>query len=425
MKARKPLVIFIPGLYSSTLEPTISSSCSQVEETPSSTPTPPVAATGGLSGCLRDKWNLPKSLLLSLMKGNRGHSGLTLPLTWSKDESGIYVQTKDDLEALGCLKFVMIELLRVLRTLHDNNFIELHEIVWDWRRSFEEAEISIASKIASICSEDARQATILSHSTGAMLTWPTISKHPEWFSAWVNIAGCLLAGGNAFLADFDHGWNKSFINVVSKEALFSFPGMYTYFPVKEQQHWEGVGESDYVAPDGSFHSWHDIDIHDIGTWEKFKIGIFAWKNGHVTEEERIHLKHCLATAKRFRQTRLMRDGIQPHDPRFLDKDPSAYEHLKIICYGSSTRQTHSAYEVNMEDQTMDVSKSKLTVSGDGTLITQGWQTVPGGLIGEIVMAEEASDHVTLVNDKKLHDILLDIFFAGDELKKASAISLLK
>ena len=71
-------------------------------------------------------------------------------------------------------------------------------------------------------------------------------------------------------------------------------------------------------------------------------------------------------------------------------------HLKITCYRTSAGgETHSAYEGNMEDQTMDVSQSKLTASGDGTVFTRGWQNVPGGLKGEIVMAEEHSYHASL------------------------------
>ena len=398
----KPLVIFVPGLYSSTLEG---------------------KSSGGLMGCLRDKWDLPFSLALSLLKGNSGHSDLALPITWTKDEHGVYVQDKDDIEPVGCLAFVQDELLHVLDTLHNNELIELHKVVWDWRRSFEEAESKIASKIESICRGDFRQAIVLTHSTGAMLTWPTISKHPEWFSNWVNAAGCLLLGSNTMLGDFVHGWKKSFVNLISKEDFFSFPGLYSYFPVCGET-WGGVGDSDLVKTDGSFLSWEDFNIYDIATWEEFKIGIFAWKDGEVTEEERTHLKHSLATAKRFRETNFSQDG-KGLEPTFLHKDPHDYDHLKIVCYGSNSLQSHSAYEINTETKMIDVSATKLTANGDGTLFSTNWQTLPGGLKGEIIEAEEGSNHVSLVNDSKLHNVLLDTFFHGDESKKLSATSLIK
>ena len=398
MSDTTPLVIYVPGLYSCTLKPT------------------------GSVKCLRDRWDPPKSILLSLLKGNTGHSGLALPIIWTKDEEGNCVQQKDDIEAGDCLSFVQDKLLNFLDTLNNNGLIDLHKVTWDWRRSFFESENHIRSTIESICDNNIRQSIIITHSTGAMLTWPTISKHPEWFSSWINAAGCLLCGSNTFLDSLTNGWYHSYLKMLSKQVCFTLPILYSYFPVKGEI-WGGVGESDIVLPDGSYLSWSDFDIHDITTWEKFKIGIFRWKEREVTIEERNHLQNCLDIGKKVRETFFLRNG-KPHDPSFLDKDISAYNHLKIICYGSSSHDVHSAYEINEDDETMDVSKSKRTTKGDGTLFTKNWQTIPGGLQPEIIMAEEGSDHVSLVNDKKLHDILLKLFFADDELKKASAISLL-
>mmetsp|Transcript_2159 Transcript_2159/g.3206 ORF Transcript_2159/g.3206 Transcript_2159/m.3206 type:complete len:258 (-) Transcript_2159:1142-1915(-) len=257
-----------------------------------------------------------------------------------------------------------------------------------------------------------------------MLSWPTISRHPEWFSCWINAAGCLLKGSNLFLDEFSNGYwyNKSPLHMISKEAFFTFPGLYTYFPIPGEE-FGGEGTSDYVASDGTFFSTKDMDMHNVSTWEKFKLGVFAWKK-QATQEERDHLKHCLDTAKRFRQKNLLKKG-DVNAASFLDNHPSAYDHLKIICYGSDKLPTHSAFEVNMEEKSIGTSKSKLTTPGDGTLFATNWQLIPGGLKREIIMAEEGSNHVTLVNDRKLQGVLLDAFFSGDELKKASAKSLLK
>ena len=118
-------------------------------------------------------------------------------------------------------------------------------------------------------------------------------------------------------------------------------------------------------------------------------------------------------------------GGNPHDSSFLDKDRNAYNHLKIVCYGTDKLKSHSAFEIDINNKTIDTSVSKLQASGDGTLFATNWQQVPGGLKREIVLAEDGSNHVSLVNDKKLRGVLLDNFFAGDELKRASAESLLK
>ena len=372
-------------------------------------------------GCLRDRWNPPRSLLLTLSKLNNGHNGLKLPITWSKNNHGVYVQDKDDVEAAECLQFVQSGLLTFLDTLHINGLIELHKIVWDWRRSFEETEQEIAKKIETICSSS-RQATILTHSTGALLAWPTISRHPEFFSCWINAAGCLLKGNNLFLSDFDRGYMMGSLRMLSKEAFFTFPGLYSYFAILGEE-FGGTGESDLIDSDGKYYTPQEIDIHKVSTWEEFKLGIFGWKS-QVTAQEREHLQHCLDTAKRFRQKTVLKGG-NPHDSSFLDKDRNAYNHLKIVCYGTDKLKSHSAFEIDINNKTIDTSVSKLQASGDGTLFATNWQQVPGGLKREIVMAEDGSNHVSLVNDKKLRGVLLDNFFAGDELKRASAESLLK
>ena len=404
MEDQKPLVIYVPGLYSSTLAPT---------------------EKGGVLGCIRDKWNPPSSVLVTLLKGNRGHSGLSLPLTWSKDESkGIYVQDKDDIEPQDCLKSVHSEFFQFLETLNTNGLIELHTIIWDWRRSFEEAENKISSTIETICSTNKRKAILITHSTGAMLSWPTINEHPEWFNSWVNAAGCFLFTNNSFLAEFERGWSQTSVSVICKEAFFSFPGLYSYFAVKEED-FVGEGQSDFVSPDGSsFYTRDEIDLQNVETWETFKLGIFSWKKSAVTEQEREHLKHCLEASKRYRTKHLLKDG-KIHDPSFLDKDLSSYDHLDIVCYGTDSKQTHSSYAVNMQDKTIDTSTSSLKTTGDGTLMSQNWKTVPGGLKSTIVMAEEGSNHVRLLNDKKLRELLLKTFFSKDELKKVAAVSLLE
>ena len=105
-----PVVFYVPGLYSSTLRP-----------------------SDGGAGCLSDnQWNLPRSLMASLCKGNNGHKGLKLPITWSQQQDTkngtIYVQDKDNVLADDCLYFIQDKLLNFLDTLHKNGMIELHKI---------------------------------------------------------------------------------------------------------------------------------------------------------------------------------------------------------------------------------------------------------------------------------------------------------
>jgi receptor expression-enhancing protein 5/6 len=399
----KPLVIFVPGLFASTLAP----------------------AEGGL----KRKWNPPLSGFLSLAQGKLGHKDLKLPTTWTINEEGIYIQDEDDIKADGCLRVVQNKLLVFLEALHNNSLIDLHKIVWDWRRSFEESEGKIAEEIASICSNDSRKASLLTHGSGAMLSWPTISRNPEWFSSWMNTSGLTLHGNSKYLKEFNHGLTqmvgkKPLIKALSEDAIFSFPGLYSYFPIKGEPLLEGHGETNLVKPDGSYCTFDEIDLHNVSTWEELSLGIFAWKEDEVSQEEKDHIQHSLDAAKRFRKMYFVREG-GPEDNSYLEKDLSAYDHLKITCYGNDQFQTHSAYEVNLEEKSIDVSKSKVTCAGDKSLPGTTWQTIPGGLKADIVMSEKRSTHVTMVNDKKLRYLLMDTFFEEDEDKKALCAHILK
>eukprot|EP00980_Cylindrotheca_fusiformis_P026553 scaffold16396_cov140-Cylindrotheca_fusiformis.AAC.14 len=398
----KPLVIFVPGLYASTLAP----------------------AEGGL----KRTWNPPLSGFLSLAQGKLGHSDLKLPTSWTKNEEGDFVQDEDGIRANGCLRMVQNKLLVFLEALHKNSLIDLHKVVWDWRRSFEESEAKIAEEIALIYNNDSRKISLLTHGSGAMLSWPTVSRNPEWFSSWVNISGMVLYGNSKYLKEFNHGLTqmvgkKPLIKALSEEAIFTFPGLYSYFPVKGEPGIENGG-SNFVKPDGSYYTLDEIDLHSVSTWEKLSLGIFAWKEDTVTEEEKDHLQHCLDAAKRFRQQYFVREG-GPQHASFLNKDKTAYDHLKITCYGNDKFRTHSAFEVDLEEKLIDVSKSRVTCAGDKSLPSTTWQTIPGGLNSEIVMSEKRSTHVTMVNDAKLRYLLMDSFFEEGSDKKILCAEILQ
>jgi len=311
-------------------------------------------------------------------------------------------------------------LLKTLSSLEKHGLIEFHKIVWDWRRSFEEAVELVSDKIQLLTSSS-QKAIVVTHSTGALVTWPTIDQHPEWISCWINVAGCLTKGSNMFLSEFLMGWRKHGIQMFHEETFFSFAGLYSYFPLLGQEEFGGVGESDYVRQDGSF--CHELDIYKVETWQEYKLGIYGWKND-VTEEERSHLQHSLDAAKRLRESILVKKGGNQHEASFLEHEIACYQHLKIICYGTDKLQTHSAYLLS-DDSKLDVSSSKLTAPGDGTLFATNWQTIPGGLPHEIIMAQDGSDHVSLVNDTKLQKVMVESFFDNDPVTKASAFALLK
>ena len=150
---------------------------------------------------------------------------------------------------------------------------------------------------------------------------------------------------------------------------------------------------------------------------KCKLGVFDWKTGELTEAEREHLKNCLEASKRFRTKNIVRPGKPDDDDSFLENERSAYDHLEIICYGTDSIDTHASYEVDLENNSVECSNSKLVTTGDGTLRSNNWKHVFGGLKKKIVYAEEGSNHVSMCVDAKLKEIMMELFFPDDERRE--------
>lgn len=120
----------------------------------------------------------------------------------------------------------------------------------------------------------------------------------------------------------------------------------------------------------------------------------------------------------------MRNG-DPSDPSYLEKDPSEYEHLKIVCYGNDQIATHTAFEVNKEEKVISLAKSKATAAGDKEKSSLIWQTIPGGLEREIITAEQRSTHLSMINDKKLRYLLMENLFSKDDASRTRCEQILE
>ena len=137
----------------------------------------------------------------------------------------------------------------------------------------------------------------------------------------------------------------------------------------------------------------------------------------MSDVEKEHLRNCLESSKRYRMKHFVRIGKEDDDSSFLEQKRSAYDHLEIICYGKDSLDTHAAYEVNLDQNTVDTSVSKVTTKGDGTLHAETWKHVFGGLERKIVFAEENSNHVSMCNDLKLRKICLKSLFPRNDQRE--------
>ncbi len=65
-----------------------------------------------------------------------------------------------------------------------------------------------------------------------------------------------------------------------------------------------------------------------------------------------------------------------------------------------------------------MESTKIYAGGDQTVPSFGWRRIFGGLKKEVILAEPSSNHAALLNDKKLRNIMMEVFFQ-DEAKTGS------
>jgi len=372
----------------------------------------------------RVEYNLPTSLLRSaIFHGNRGHN-VALPTTWSKSSTDnnntVPVQDKDNLIPTVPLRYTHTGLLDCLESLRDSGSIELHTPVWDWRRAFEETEPKLANDIDAILDRHPRRrAVLITHSTGALVSWPSLNRRPGDFSAWVNIAGA-IGGSNALVKELRNGWGApgaEFLRLFSAMTMCTFPSHFGFFVSHNDGERFGgpTGkETDFFVVDKEtgdnvFLTSKDIDLHNYEDWKKFRLGMYGWKGkDRITDEDISHLRHSLEAARRFRSKHYAIDGVSPDSDAYLLHDRSEYSHLRIINYGSDKSQTHLAYEVDIASKTVDVTKSGLTAPGDSTILSADWRYIPGNLKTETILSEKDSLHIPMCGDEGLLDLIGDL-----------------
>ena len=372
----------------------------------------------------RVEYNLPTSLLRSaIFHGNRGHN-VALPTTWSKSSTDnnntVPVQDKDNLIPTVPLRYIHSGLLDCLESLRDSGSIELHTPVWDWRRAFEETEPKLANDIDAILDRHPRRrAVLITHSTGALVSWPSLNRRPGDFSAWVNIGGA-MGGSNALVKELRNGWGApgaEFLRLFSAMTMCTFPSHFGFFVSHNDGERFGgpTGkETDFFVVDKEtgdnvFLTSKDIDLHNYEDWKKFRLGMYGWKGkDRITDEDISHLRHSLEAARRFRSKHYAIDGVSPDSDAYLLHDRSEYSHLRIINYGSDKSQTHLAYEVDIASKTVDLTKSGLTAPGDSTILSAYWRYIPGNLKTETILSEKDSLHIPMLGDEGLLDLIGDL-----------------
>lgn len=357
----------------------------------------------------RQVWISPYTILKSLWTGNRGHTETALPLTWSGTK-----QDADDLVADSIMTLTCQPWQTFTSSISDR--VDVLDFLWDWRRPVEETSVIFLKWIQQQGLDKERRALVVSYSTGSLLAWIAINKHPDLFEGWVSVGGA-VGGGNFMIHDHGHGWKLGPIRLFSAETSFSFTGTYSFFPNEGEPGCKNVFTDLNTKQD----AW--VDMFDPDEWKRNEIGIYAHakqQGREVTEQEETHLQNALAASKRFRLEHFYREGATSFDDdRFLLHPKDKYSHLSIVMFGSEAfGTTHKGWWYDGDRIRMD--KGPVAGVGDGTVMKWAWNLVPGGLPFKTVTTDTV--HIQLLTDDKLIHLVADMLNVeyrrrGDSLRR--------
>lgn len=366
-QVRPPVLIFVHGLYGCNLARRDSSSRA---------------------------WLSARTILRACCcRCNKGHTPLALPISWNAAGT---VQDADALEPAGPLEKGYAQLLRWMERRRSAGG-EVHSFCWDWRRALEESEYRLCAFLAGLDlggGPGQRRAVLVTHSTGSLLAWPSVSRHPEFFDAWVTVGGA-LGGGTTTLKDLARGWKAGAVRLLSPETNFTFAAMYGFFPVREPELESTDADADADGCSGGGHTGAldvaagapvEFDLFDHAEWEMHTLGLYAHraranpkapKNALLVDDEVAHLRNALAAGQRFRLAHFVvgtgatdraaaaasvaaaavvdaaaaavvdadgSDGGADDADAFLARPRCEYEHLQIVAYGSDAHATQRAWE---------------------------------------------------------------------------------
>ena len=201
----RPVVLFVHGMYGSHLVDTASHN--------------------------KLLWISPWTVLKSIFKGNKGHTQVAAPLTWSQD--GLH-QDQDSIKPESIVTQFTKTFSDWTQTLQDNHQAQVLNFLWDWRRPLEES----TSKLLEYLDQQGlvgtkrrrrRRVVIVSYSTGSLLAWVAINKYPQTFQGWVSV-GAAMGCGNFMLHDFAEGWSVGAgIQLLDPETILSCPSIFSFF----------------------------------------------------------------------------------------------------------------------------------------------------------------------------------------------------
>lgn len=301
-------------------------------------------------------------------------SRITLPTEWKDD-----TQARDALKPSGILEGVYVIPRLVGEKVYDP-FLRAAEgmnrpfyaFAYDWRRdNLENLDLFIKFLKETSAAHGNKKIQVVAHSMGGLITRAALAQSPELFHSVV-FAGVPFNGGVGFLPDVHAGvpvaFNKT---ILSPEVLFTFPSVYTLFPVKGSRIYDGQTEV-------------ELDFYNPDDWGKHKLGLFALALVSPTQGQ--HLRLSLKRGKEFR--RLVAKPVNANVPVYVVLAKNTPTLARVLRNGPKSTRGYD----------FDTSPRE---PGDGRVLER--DAIPPDLKHTVLESEEG--HSELLNDSRVQELI--------------------
>lgn len=342
---------------------------------------------------------------LGVVTGLATDPSIELPMEWESNGN----QVKDNLVATEACHSAacmcgMVKLGDIYGPVLDHleKTRDLHVFAYDWRLCLDETAANFTKFLINVKEITGQAPQVVAHSMGSLVTLNVLNHNPHIFHSILLGAGA-IAPNAAVIKDYSLLGEKN--TIVRNETMFT-PKINLTNPAAlhfiaypgERELW---GKPDTVLfrdDDAPL----DLDLHNIRTWKKYKIGIYHPDSGvdTVTEKMESWFQSVLDKAYNFRR------GLLPQNTGLKASDCPPIAVLR-----GDHCDTEFSYNVRRMDgnSSLDLKEGIGHIRGDGRVTLQ--DTVPPKDIPVCKIVTNAREHSEVLNDLENVDMLLNLLIS--------------
>ena len=338
----------------------------------------------------------------SVVSGLAKDPALKLPLEWDTDGH----QVKDNLIATEpchsatCL-YGLVKLGNIYGPVLDHlrKTRDLHVFAYDWRRCLDETAANFEKYLVEVKETTGRTPQVVAHSMGCLITLSVLNRRPEIFHSILFGAGA-MAPNASIIKDFSllGGMNTIVRNTTmfNPRVNLSNPSALHFMAYPGER--ELYGKPSCVLFRDEEGNPVELELHDVETWKKHKIGLYHPNSGVDVVDEKMEawFKSVLEKIHKFRL------GLVPKNSGLKAKDCPPVAVLR----GDHT-DTEFGYVLRPDG--MDLKEGVTYLRGDGRVTLE--DAVPPKDIPVCKIVTNERGHTEVLNDLDNVDKLLNVLIS--------------